>query len=148
MELDAAFISFLLRAKRNTYAAKGTAAAPSRPLSHDLRFEEGELLYIDTYLGGEHFAGEEGVWHNGNPVWAMNYSGRVLADGFSGDFLKAALLRGTTECPYRGPSIFSEDAFLYHSRFEGSISWFQGREEIYRSETLVYECLIHGGKVI
>ena len=55
-------IEFLMRAKRATYAGKGAETVPSRPESHDLEYREGELRYIDTYLGGAQFAGEEAVW--------------------------------------------------------------------------------------
>jgi len=65
-------IRFLLSAKQNTYAAKGAQAAPSRPSSHDFRYQENDLLYIDTYVGGEAFAGEEVVWVGEAPVWSMN----------------------------------------------------------------------------
>jgi len=44
---------------------------------------------MDTYLGGTKFAGVEAVWKNDVPVWAMNYAGRVVGEGFSSDFLKS-----------------------------------------------------------
>ena len=71
-------IDFLIRAKKATYAGKGPEVKSSRPNSHDLEYTEGKLKYIDTYLGGLNFVGEEGVWEQGVPIWAMNYSGRVL----------------------------------------------------------------------
>ena len=90
-------INFLIKAKQKTYAGHGAEVAPSRPASHDLKYEEktpaGELLYIDTYLGGKDFAGEEALWRNSTPLWSMNYYGRVTGEPFSGDFLKAALLK-------------------------------------------------------
>lgn len=90
-------IEFLIRAKRATYAGKGSESLPSRPNSHDLEYEEGKLKYIDTYLGGEKFAGEEALWENNKPFWSMNYIGRIIADGFNGDFLKESLLNVPTE---------------------------------------------------
>lgn len=69
---------FRTKAAKNTYAAASGQCASCRPESHDFRFEENGYLYIDTYLGGERFSGEEAVWKNGAAVWAMNYSGRVL----------------------------------------------------------------------
>lgn len=92
MHDEAEFRAFLVRAKRATYAGKGPERAASRPQSHDLYYAEGAYAYLDTYLGGERFSGEEAVWKDGTPVWAMNYSGRVTGAGFSGDFLKEALL--------------------------------------------------------
>ena len=50
-------IQFLIRAKCATYAGKGAETASSRPSSHDLEYREGDLMYLDTFLGGERFAG-------------------------------------------------------------------------------------------
>ena len=143
------FIDFLLRAKRATYAAGGEESAPSRPGSHDLRYEEdGGWLYVDSYLGGERFIGEEAVWKDGVPVWAMNYSGRVAGKGFDGDFLKAALLRVPESAPYRGPIEYQDGPLLYCNTSAGAPDWFFGREEIFRSGVSVYECIYHGGIVV
>ncbi|NRW20875.1 transcriptional regulator with XRE-family HTH domain, partial [Clostridium beijerinckii] len=54
-------IDFLCRAKKATYAGNGGECKSSRPNSHDLEYVEGNLKYIDTYLGGEKFSGEEGL---------------------------------------------------------------------------------------
>lgn len=140
--------AFLLRAKRSTYAAKGKEAAPSRPASHDFAYAEGNWRYIDTYLGGERFAGEEAVWREGVPVWSMNYMGRVLGGEFSGDFLKEALMRGTQDMPQRGPALYAKGAYTYHCRVDGDMDWFIGQEEILLSGRRIYECRFHGGKII
>ena len=140
-------LSFLLRAKKNTYAAHGAEISSSRPASHDLRYAEGDFLYLDTYLGGLQFSGEEAIWKDGVPIWSMNYCGRVTGDGFSGDFLKQALLRVTKDAPYRGPSEYIEGEMRYLSRADGDLSWFQGYEEITLSGKRVYECFFHGGEI-
>jgi transcriptional regulator with XRE-family HTH domain len=143
----AVLIRFLITAKQHTYAAKGGKTESSRPNSHDLMYREGEYLYLDTYLGGEGFAGEEAVWCSEKSVYAMNYCGRVLDDRFSGDFLKAALLRVPAEKPFRGPEWFQEGEYLYRCSAEGDLTWFQGYEEIYHQEIKVYECYFHGGGI-
>ena len=140
-------IAFLLRAKRSTYAAKGKESAPSRPSSHDFVYCEGDYAYLDTYIGGECFAGEEAVWRDGVPVWAMNYAGRVLKQGFSGDFLKEALMHGTKEMPYRGPALYMKGDYTYHCRAEGTLDWFAGEEEILLRGGRIYECRFGGGKI-
>jgi len=138
---------FLCRAKKATYAGHGAEVPPCRPESHDLRYTEGELLYLDSYLGGERFAGEEAVWRAGRPVWAMNYSGRVLDEGFSGDFLKECLSLVEPSSPYRGPALHCHGDFAYRCRVEGSFGWFSGSKEIYLRGLMVYECVFHGGDV-
>lgn len=60
-------VDFLLRAKKATYAADGVHAEPCRPGSHDLHYAEDNYTYIDTYLGGALFGGEEAVWQRGEP---------------------------------------------------------------------------------
>lgn len=140
-------IDFLIRAKNATYAAHGAETAPSRPHSHDLMYNEDNYKYIDTYLGGEKFAGEEALWLDELPIWAMNYVGRVLAEGFSGNFLKECLLLVPKEYPYRGPLVHRNGEFTYHCVVQGEFEWFNGYEEIFQGSTKVYECFFHGGSV-
>lgn len=144
----AKLIAFLCRAKRNGYAAKAAEEkAPSRPAAHDISYREENFFYFDTFLGGEQFAGEEAVWINENPVWTMNYAGRVMGEGFSGDFLKAALLLVPEEAPFRGPSLYRDGDNIYTCSFSGGFAWYQGREEIFCGEEKVYECFFHGGEI-
>ena len=145
--MDRGLIAFLIRAKRATYAGKGAESAPSRPQFHDLRYAEGDLLYIDTYLGGRKFAGEEALWIGQRPVWSMNYAGRVLGENFSGDFLKAALLRVPEDMPFRGPMLLAGGLYVYRCFPEGTFEWFQGMETIEYKEQLIYECFFHGGLI-
>lgn len=142
------FLKFLLTAKRSTYAGHGEEGTPSRPSSHDLIYQDGKYLYLDTYLGGEKFAGEEGVWIEDKPVWAMNYAGRVLHENFSGDFLKKCLFEATESLPYRGPLLYKEGDYTYHCTVQGGMEWFQGTEEIFYAGIKVYECYFHGGDIM
>jgi transcriptional regulator with XRE-family HTH domain len=144
---DAALAKFLVTAKQHTYAGKGRETKNSRPNSHDLLYREGGYLYLDTYLGGECFAGEEAVWLAEKPVYAMNYCGQVLSGRFSGDFLKAALYRVPEDKPFRGPEWFQDSGCLYRCSCEGDLRWFQGYEEILAEDTKMYECYFHGGKI-
>ncbi|WP_073587945.1 DUF5680 domain-containing protein [Anaerocolumna xylanovorans] len=142
------FLAFLLKAKKSTYAGYGEEGTPSRPSSHDLTLQDGKYLYLDTYLGGEKFAGEEGVWIEDKPVWVMNYAGRVLHENFSGDFLRKCLSEATKELPYRGPLLYKDGDYTYHCRVQGGMDWFQGMEEIFYMEIKVYECYFHGGDIL
>ncbi len=142
---EAALRAFLIYAKTNAYAAKAAEVAPSRPQSHDYRVERDGYAYIDTYVGGERFAGEEAVWRGDCPIYAMNYVGRVLNDDFNGDFLKAALLEAPLELPYRGPEFFQQGDSLYRCKVNGGLDWYQGYEEIVVGGRRAYECFFHGG---
>ena len=145
--MDKKTVEFLIRAKQATYAGKGAETAPSRVKSHDLVYREGDLMYYDTYLGGEKFAGEEALWISEVPCWSMNYVGRVTGKNFSGDFLKEALLRVPEEQPYRGPAHYTNGDYTYHCDTEGTSDWFRGKETIEYRGSMIYECFFHGGLI-
>ncbi|NLL77958.1 MAG: helix-turn-helix transcriptional regulator [Clostridiales bacterium] len=138
---------FLIRAKRACYAGHGQEVGASRHNSHDLEYREDDLYYYDTYLGSECFGGEEAVWKSDNPIWCMNYCGRVTGEHFSGDFLKAALAAVPYDMPYRGPALFQSGSYTYHCKVEGNFGWYQGCEEILHERIKIYECYFHGGTI-
>ena len=140
-------IAFRLEANVHTYANFENEVDATRPGSHDYRYENGRFMYHDTYVGGEEFSGEEAVWKDGVTVYAMNYMGRVLSDGFSGNFLKEALRAADVNMPYRGPELYQSGEYTYRCKVTGDFTWFQGYEEIYKDDTKVYECVFHGGLV-
>ena len=145
--MDKSIVSFLIRAKQATYAGKGAETASSRTGSHDLVYRENNLMYYDTYLGGEKFAGEEALWISDVPYWSMNYVGRVTGSPFSGDFLKEALLHVPEEMPYRGPEKYVNGDYTYSCSVEGDFDWFQGKETISYCGKQIYECFYHGGLI-
>jgi hypothetical protein len=58
-----AFMTFLVNAKCQTYAAQGDAATvtPLVPGSRQLEYQEGTLLHRDIYFGIAYFVGQETV---------------------------------------------------------------------------------------
>ena len=138
-------IAFRLDANVNTYAAFMNETDSTRLDSHDFRYENGEYVYHDTYVGGEQFAGEEAIWKKGKAVYAMNYMGRVLGEKFRGNFLKEALKKADIQMPYRGPEYYHAGEYTYKCKVSGDFNWFQGHEEIYWMNELIYECYFHGG---
>jgi len=144
-------MNFLVRAKKATFAGNGAKMTPTRPNSKDLQYVEGELKYIDTYLGGANFAGEEALWENDIPFWSMNYIGRNLSNDVSAEsimkFLTEALLLVPAEYPYRGPLQYTNGDFSYACSIQGDFHWFSGTEEIHYNGSKVYELVFHGGDV-
>ena len=140
-------VAFRLEANRNTYAGFSNEYESTRLDSHDFRYEKGDYVYHDTYVGSGQFAGEEAIWKDGKALYAMNYVGRVLDERFSGNFLKESLRAATAEYPYRGPLFYQSGKYTYTSKVTGDIRWFQGYEEIYYENTKVYECFFHGGLI-
>ena len=143
--METRLIPFLIRAKQATYAGKGAETAPSRPNSHDLVYGDGDLLYYDTYLGTEKFAGEEAIWAAGRPCWSMNYAGRITGAPFSFDFLREALSRVPPDAPYRGPAHYADGEYAYRCQVTGHFGWFRGKETIFFNGKEIYECCFHGG---
>jgi len=143
--LEEEMIAFLITAKRNTYAAKKGKTTSSRMDSLDYLYQEEEYSYLDSYVGGEKFSGQELVYQNKKAIWSMNYYGRVIGDYFNGDFLKEALMKVEIKTPYRGPKIFVKGDYVYHNHTVGTFEFYHGHEEIYYQGNKIYECLYHGG---
>lgn len=144
---DTQFTNFLITAKKETYAGSKNYIPSSRPKSHDLMYDEGDYTYIDTYMGGLKFIGEEVVWKSNNAIWGMNYIGRVIDESFDGDFLKLALTQVDESMPFRGPKLFKKGDYTYTCSYEGNLHWFKGTEQIFVKDVLTYECLFHGGEI-
>ena len=149
-----AFTTFLVNAKRQTYAAQGDDATvtPLLPGSRQLEYREGILLYRDIYFGGASFVGQETVYDSPTPVWAMGYAGGVIpssgaasAVGQVYEFLRAALRRVTPERPYRGPSQWCEGAYVYTDEGQGDVERFWGVETITHEDQVVYQLRYSGG---
>lgn len=146
--MDKNIAEFLVRAKKTIFAADGPNLESSRPNSKDIQYVEGDLKYIDTFLGGANFVGEEGLWKDDLPFWSMNYIGRLLSEDSSiFKFLNEALLLVPQEYPYRGPLQYANGDYTYKCTVEGTFNWFSGREEIFYKNNKVYELVFHGGDV-
>ncbi len=138
-------IQFICEAKQHTYAAGENKVVSSRPEAHDFRYEKGELKYIDTCLGQEQIVGEEAIWQKDKPIWGMNYTGRVVGEGYDVSFLLEALRRVKEDLPYRGPRFLELGEYTYKCRVEGEFDWFVGCEKILYRGVKVYEAMFQGG---
>jgi len=146
--MDKEIAKFLVRAKKAIFASDRTKFEASRPNSKDIQYVEGTLKYIDTFLGGANFAGEEALWKDDIPFWAMNYIGRLLSEDPSiFKFLNEALLLVPEEYPYRGPLHYTDGNYSYKCTIDGDFHWFSGMEEIFYKNTKVYELVFHGGDI-
>lgn len=143
---------FIVRAKAKTYVGEGQKSPSSRPSSHDLQYHEGSFSYLDSYFGGTDFIGEEVVYFEGKPVWAMNYYGRILdptlIDGqTAGRIIKESLSKLYQEGRFLGG--FENETFMgsYFDTNEGDVLSFKGLEWITVQDQKVYELVYHGGMV-
>lgn len=144
---------FLNEANKSTYANKDAPkVAPSRLKSEDYHFEKGNLIYHDTYFGARDFIGEEVVYKDGEPVWAMNYYGFILKPEATTkevySILRPALMQEYNDIlPVRGPKEYKEGDSIYRNSLEGMLERFFGSEEILLQGEKVYNCWYYGGSI-
>lgn len=142
-----ALISFLVKAKKETYAGNKHKLPSLRKSSHDYMYENGTYTYYDSFFGSSSFSGQELVYCNSNVCWSMNYYGKVLSEEFNGNFLKEALLQVNEILPMRGRELYQKGEYIYCCRVYGTVSMFYGEEEIYYQEKKIYTCKFHGGTI-
>ena len=143
--------SFLVKAKKNTYATAGEGGEKRlEDGSKELTYEENGFKYRDRYFGSSNFIGEEAIWYKSKVVWGMNYYGKVSAGEDTGktyDFLKKALQTVKEDRPFRGPPSFKAGELEYFNNSEGTVSEFNGRETISLNGKQIYYLHYHGGTI-
>jgi hypothetical protein len=144
--------AFIVKAKAATYVGRGAKSPSSRPASHDLEFRDGPFHYLDSYFGGSDFLGQEVVYHEGQPVWAMNYYGRILGPTMmtaaeAGHIIQESLARMYKEGRFLGGFEHAVGRDTYTDTSEGDVSSFTGTEWITRDSVRVYELVYHGGLI-
>jgi hypothetical protein len=143
---------FIVRAKAASYVGSGKESGSCRPGSHDLRFSDGSFLYLDSYFGGADFIGEEVVYFEEKPAWAMNYYGRILAPDSitaeeTGGIIRKSLSRLYQQGRFLGGFEYTDGRDAYFDTNEGNVTSFTGAEWIERDDVRVYELVYHGGLI-
>ena len=151
VDLDA-LNRFVVLAKRQTYVGDGVRAEPSRVGAHDLTFSDGRWSYRDSYFGGTDFIGQETVWLEDEPVWAMNYYGYItrpdLIDGArAGATIKGALSTMYAAGRFLGGWEWSGPHGVYRDDSKGDVAHFAGRETIVVGGVEAYALDYHGGLI-
>lgn len=145
--------NFIIEAKAVTYVSgKPPRAVPSRPGSWDIPYERCRFRYLDSYFGGTDFIGQEVVWEDENPVWAMNHYGRVLDsqrfDGTrAGTVIKQALTALYQEKRFLGGFTYLHPLGEYVDQSVGDHRSFFGMERIRMGERVVYQLDYQGGLI-
>ena len=145
--------SFLIEAKKQTYANGNVKKVESSRLnSFDYEYTDGVMIYHDTYFGGTNFIGEEVVYdEDKTPIWAMNYHGVTLNEELSEEAIDAALRPALMRVgednilPLRGPREYVNGDYTYKFRVNGDLTDFEGEEEIFKGNEIVYRLVCHGG---
>lgn len=153
------FLNFLTKAKQNSYAnGKSLKSASLRLNSKDYHFEDivntKKYTYHDTYFGGKKFIGEEVVYIDAKPFWAMNYKGVPITENLTEEvldkILRSALMQVGADksvLPLRGPSKFNYEEYTYTFEQSGSIENFTGIERIFKNGIQIYELNCQGGVI-
>lgn len=140
---------FLVEAKRNAYIGEESVYKILEDGCKEYVFQKDNLAYRDRYFGFGFFSGEEVVFWDKKPYWAMNYCGELLDKHPSAretyDFLGEVLAEVSGKVPFRGPKFFSRGKFVYLNHIEGKIDKFIGEEFILFDGKKVYELYYHGG---
>lgn len=144
--------AFVVRAKAATYVGGGAKSLSRRPGSHDLEFREGAFSYLDSYFGGADFIGQEVVYHQETPVWAMNYYGKLLEPSMitateAGQIIQESLAQMYREGRFLGGFEHAVKGSRYTDTSEGDVTSFRGKEWIVRAGSKVYELVYHGGLI-
>ena len=99
--------------------------------------------------------GEEVVYcDNNKPIWGMNYYGvtfdETLGEEAMDNVLRPALMKVGEDkevIAVRGISKFENNGYTYKFKTTGTIDYFDGIEQIYKNNNLIYELHCSGGKI-
>ncbi|WP_137933177.1 DUF5680 domain-containing protein [Mesorhizobium comanense] len=144
--------TFILEAKSAAYVGGGSPSSSCRTASHDIRYERGPWRYLDSYFGGTDFLGQELVWKDDEPVWAMNYYGRVLDPELIDATAAGAVIREALSALYGlgrflGAFEYAVRQYRYVDNSSQDVEAFSGIERIYVEEREVYRLEYHGGLI-
>ncbi|MBB3657580.1 hypothetical protein FHX15_002812 [Rhizobium sp. BK650] len=145
--------NFIVEAKSQSYVAGAKAQPSYRIGAHDISYRRGIWRYLDSYFGGTDFAGQEVVWLEEKPVWAMNYFGHIMEpaiiDGtVAGTIITAALSQLYKQGRFLGGMIFDHSLGRYVDTSEGDCTHFRGHEFIEVAGRKAYELDYRGGLII
>lgn len=141
---------FLVEAKQSVQNKNTRTTDSCRPNSKDSSFKKYNYYYYDSNIGNDNFVGQEVVWKNEKPFWAMNYHGKTVSENAPSGlnyFLKKALSLVDEASPFRGPEKFEEDEFVYECSWNGDVQAFAGTEVIKHNDEVVYTLQFHGGEL-
>ena len=133
--------TFLLSARKNTYAGNAGETKPFLPGSRQFEFTEGEFLYRDIFnIGNNKFAGLETIYHNNKPVWSMSYYGNFesLSEEEVDKVLRKALSEKWDKVRLWNDVEYTIDDYVYSNNGSGDIDEFDGSEKLEKNGKTVY----------
>lgn len=89
------------------------------------------------------------------PVWGMNYYGVTLDESFGEEAMDNVLRPDLMKVgedkniiPVRGIAKFENNGYTYTFKTTGTIEKFDGIEQIYKKNNLIYELHCSGGMIV
>jgi hypothetical protein len=145
--------NFILEAKSATYVGGAVPESACRTASHDIGYRDDTWSYLDSYFGGTDFLGQEVVWKNNAPVWAMNYYGRILDPQLIDATIAGAVIRESLSTLYKlgrflGAFDYGFGQYRYVDNSNDDVESFVGIEQIFVKDKEVYRLNYHGGLVL
>ncbi|WP_434358728.1 DUF5680 domain-containing protein [Parasalinivibrio latis] len=143
---------FIVKAKANSYVGRAPKCLPYRQGSHDVQFVEGRFKYLDSYFGGTDFLGQEVVYFDDQPVWAMNYYGKILRPDMydavkAGEVILESLAQLYRTGTFLGDFCHETPFGTYFDTNSGQVETFTGYEWIQYEGKKVYDLHYHGGLI-
>jgi len=140
---------FISEARENTYAADLKSIENPRLFgSLQSEYQKEYYSYQDIYFtGSKIFVGQEVVYYDNRPIWAMNYLGTVIEKETLA-FLKESLLKLSQECRMGKICEFEKKEFKYQDNGQGNLEYFSGKEQIFKKNKDIYSLTYQGGLII
>ena len=142
---------FLIDANNEGYGNPDVEIEKAEDGGRIINHTDGKWHFCDYFYGGHPYAGQEVIYEDGKPVWAMQYRGWVhdteLTSSDVYRFLRKALLQAPEQHPYRGPKEYTEDNLSCQNNWHGDMVNFSGEEVITENGQEIYKGLYFGGTV-
>lgn len=136
---------FIVEANKNTWAAEGAEVEPERLGYKELEYKNGLWRLRDSYTGYFRAPGMTTVYYKDMPAWTMAYGGHGQTEGYEDrakqtfEFLKSALMKVTSDLPFRGPEKYEDGENVYTFKMmHGDITDGLWREEITEGGILTF----------
>jgi len=139
---------FIIEARENTFAVNSKPTENPRLFgSTQMEYQKTDYFYQDIYFKGAKISiGQEVIYYNDKPIWAMNYIGNVIEKNGL-EFLKKSLLELSSKCRFGGKCQFSKKEFEYQDEGQGDLEYFSGKEQILQNGKNVYNLTYLGGLI-
>jgi hypothetical protein len=142
---------YLFEANNSGYGNPTVKIEKADDGGHIINHTKDNWHFCDYFYGGHPYAGQEVVYKDDKPIWAMQYRGWVHNTKLTSNdvyaFLRKALLKAPEQHPYRGPKEYVEDNLVYRNSWNGDMSNFVGEEIILKNNDEIYKGLYFGGVV-